>query len=118
MLNPVRRGQRQVRFVVNGASHEGDGHARNDFLDENYGPTPGIIRPAPDIKPQIDFLEMAMEGDGNSADPGFLKKKADEADKGFTIPKIQLRSCGHEWRENFRVNLIIQHRQMTPFGGQ
>ena len=114
----MRHRQRDVGFVVKFARGEGDGRARNDFLDEDHAATPAVFRFAPDVHPQVHFFKVAMERNRDSKQPGLQKQEADHRDQNLSIPQIQFRSRGNKGRKRGRFDLAIEHRQMPPLCGQ
>jgi hypothetical protein len=59
-----------------------------------------------------------MKGNWQTQHFGFEKHKTDQADKGLAIPIVQFCVCGNHWTKNRRLDFIIEHRQMSPLGGE
>src|SRR5207237_190195 len=56
-----------VVLTVEQTCNERDGTSRDDFFDEDDTSAPFVLRLPADVETQIDFLEVAVERDGDAA---------------------------------------------------
>src|SRR5260370_29964760 len=105
-----------VVLTVEQTCNERDATARHDFLDEDDTSAPFVLRLPADVEAQVDFLEVAMERDGDPANPGVSKQEADDTDVGLATPTFQFCMRWHSGGEDRRVHLIVQHREVVPTG--
>ena len=59
-----------------------------------------------------------MERNGQTEKPGIGKKESDDADKCFAVFIIDLGAGWNERREDTRIDDVVEHRQITPIGGE
>ena len=89
----------------------------NDLGNEYNAPAIFGAFPTANIKPQIYFLKIRMKRDGNSAEqPRAAKTKSYEADVGLTHEGIHNCAARDVLAQQERINLIIQHDEIPPFG--
>ena len=108
----------KIVFVVTFSRNEGDGYSGNQLLDEDDSASPAIVCFSANIKSQIDFFKTAVKRDRDSANAHFLKEKPDQTYIRFSVPKIQLCTGWNKGCKRSRLNFVIKHCQVTPFGSQ
>ena len=104
-------GRANVVFVVNVALRKGRDRTgrRDDFLDEDDAAT-SSSRPANDVEPQIDFLEVAVPRDRH---PSTLRsprtRKPTTLTKCLPCQTVEFTPARHERRQNGGVDFVVQH---------
>src|ERR1043165_3110746 len=110
--------QRYVVFIIKCARHEGDCPAGHEFLDEGDGTPLGASVAAFDVEAQVDFSEIAVEWNRKAQHARVEEHETHEADQRAPLPQIQLGARRHTPRENRRIDLVIEHGEIAPFGGE
>ena len=107
-----------IRLVVGEPRGARNQRQRDHLSNEDNAVARRLARPAPYIKPQVDFLEVPMKEGGHAEDVGVEKKKSDEANEMTPILIVELSSFGNEGTEHRRIHLEIEQGQIAPLGGQ
>ena len=118
MADLMGHGQGNILFVVKKLSHGSDGPARHDLADEDYAAAPFRIFAAAGIEAQIYFVEVAMEGPGNSPDFGVEKAESDQADETLVLERVEFGPSGHEPPQEVGVNGVVQQGEFAPLRRQ
>ena len=107
---------RDVVLVVDPAGDCRDGDLRDDLLHEDDA-APGLVAAlAADVEPQVDLLEIAMKRDRHAEDAHAEEEEAYHAEERLAVPGIDFRSTRRT--EDGRIDLVVQHEEMPPFGGE
>jgi hypothetical protein len=80
ILDLMRHRSPNVVLAVKCPRDPSDCRSRDDLLNEDNGSSPFALCLTPDVKPQVDFFEVSMEGHRHSHDSGSEEKKPDERD--------------------------------------
>src|SRR5262249_35521952 len=115
-FDPMRHRRANIVLTIEGPGDPGDRGPWNELLNEHNGSPPPVIRSTADVKPQIDFLEVAMERYRHSEDSGPHEQESDERDEGLAVQRIQFGAARHERTKQCGIDLIVEHRQVAPLG--
>jgi hypothetical protein len=107
---------RNVVLVVEVSCSECDRRARNNLFDEHNTSAPAIRRLSANVKPQIHFVKIAMERNWNAQNASVKELKTDDAQVCFAAPLVQFSSSREIRQQHLWLGLVIQHRQVSPFG--
>ena len=66
----------------------------------------------------FDFVKITVPGNGDAKYSSVQELKSHNTDVGLSLKKIQFCTARQEWRKAFWSNLIIEHCQVLPFGGE
>src|SRR5438309_11239979 len=78
---------------------------------------PNLVTDAPThVEPEIHFGEVAVKRNGNAQHSGALKGEADDAHVHTARQDVELRPARHMWREQRRIDPIVEERQVPPLG--
>jgi hypothetical protein len=86
----VRHWKGQVSFVVKSARNHSYCPAGYDFPNKNDTASYLISSRPLDIKPKIDFVEIAMEWKTNAKDSRVQETKSNQANECLTFPETHL----------------------------
>src|SRR3954451_17781600 len=88
-LVPHRHGR--IGLVVAPASHERDHMARHELTNEDDGPTPrSVLGSAANVEPEIDLVEVSVEGHRQAEHPRVQEAEPDDARHGHAAERIEL----------------------------
>src|SRR6516165_9604210 len=110
--------QGHVSFAVDILRYRRDRPARNNLADENDASGDFVSFSATNVEPQVHLIEIAVKRNRQTADPSPQETKTDQADKQLSVPAIQFRPRRNVLGQNGRLNLVVQHREVAPFGCQ
>jgi hypothetical protein len=112
---------REVRIVLavknpGGYGNRAPGH---DLRDENNSSSIIATVFAANVEAQVDLIEISVKWNGETSEkPGTAESKAHEAEVGSPLEGIERRTCGNMPVQQTGINLVVQHRQISPFGGK
>jgi hypothetical protein len=72
----------------------------------------------PHIKTQVHFFEPGMERESHTLNFYLIKQKTHEAYIAGIVVKIQFDAGGQKRFEYSRINCIIGHNELAPFGSE
>lgn len=103
---------------MTGAARSYDGEGDN-FAQEHYAAADFGAFAAVDVDAEIHLVEIGVEGNRNGAEEFCASEaKADEADVVRAFEGIEFRAARDEWLKQSRIDLIIEHHEIAPLGGQ
>src|SRR5688572_22939684 len=114
-VSGVRHPPAFVRLAIEGAGDFGDSVTRDDLLDEHDATANLTVRFAADVKAQVYFLEIHMEGDKEIQHPRIEKHEANKADEAFALVQVELGADGNARGKEGGVHLVVRHDQIPPF---
>src|ERR1700736_3649449 len=68
VLERMTHRQRRIRFAIKCPGDDCDRRPRNEFADKDDSTPPFVATLPPDIKPQVHFLEIAMQRNRQTVD--------------------------------------------------
>jgi len=114
MFDLVFHRHSEIIFAVTHAGDERDCATRDKLADENYAPPPCIRRFSLNVETQIHFFKIAVQRVGKTEKTRVEKEKSDHAQEGLTVFKVDLCTGRNQWREQARIDCVIEHREVTP----
>ena len=110
--------ERLIRFVVGEPRDESNQGAWHELANKRDGTAHLALHAAPNVEAEVDLLEGAMPGDGYAEEACVGEEKADEAHDSIASPRVQFGSRRHEGTKQRRLNGIVEHDEVPPFGRQ
>jgi hypothetical protein len=107
-----------IRLTVKCPSDESDRVPRHDLFYEADAASNLVLHFTLYIKSQVHFFEIYVIRNRYAENACVEEHEADEADKTPSVVEIELRPVGDATGEQRRIDLVVRHNQITPFGGQ
>ena len=114
----MAHGQGAVRLAVKRAGHKGDEVARHQFTHEDHPAPPFPSHLTPHVEAEVHLLKVPVMREGKAQHARVEKTKSDHAYESLAVVEIQFRAARHEWAQHRRINRVVQHRELTPLGGE
>ena len=116
MFDLVLHREREIIFSIKCAGDQGDGATRNQFAHKDHAASPRVGGFLAHVEAQVHFFEIAMQRNRQPENTSIEKEKADNADKGVAVFKIEFGSRRHEWRNDRRIDREVEHGEVSPVG--
>jgi hypothetical protein len=118
-LDAMRHRASIMFFSVQPPRQPSDSGTRHQFAHKHPAPALFAARAPPDIKTQIHFVEISVEGNcQESVKLGAQKLKSNDAYKRPASKRIRLNSARNILPQNLRLNFVVQHHQVAPLRRQ
>jgi hypothetical protein len=100
-----------------------DGGARHELLHEHDAAPVrqvplGVGHVAAHVEAEVQFLEVAVEGDGDAQHPRVEEEEPHDADPAAPVVEVELGAGGHAIAQKRRVDRVVEHHEVAPLGGE
>src|SRR3954466_2114712 len=107
-----------VRLVVRELRGSRYKKKRHHLPDEDHARANLVANAPPHIEAQVHLLEVLVKKRGQSEDVRVEEQECNEAQVVSAIPVVELRPLGQMRGEHGPVDLVVEHREVSPVRGE
>lgn len=109
----------EVVLAISEAGDLCDQPLRHDLANKGNSPSAVGAFATPDIKAKVYLVKIRVERESQSPQDLSAKElETDETDERAPVEEVQLSAARNAVPQQVRIDLIIQHDEITPLGGK
>ena len=114
VVNAMRHGNAGVILAVRQPSDGGYSDLGHEFANEDD--TTAVS--ATNVKAQVHFFKRLVKRHGTAEQASLVEFETNEAGVGDAVMSVEFSSCRNERAQQLRLDDVVQHEQVLPFGGE